>query len=115
VPGLAGRVCAQASGPLSPPSSPSRWRPYALRHCLTGAAVPLLQGQDRPLLLEMLQGLVQDLNGVGGFDGGAPGNDVCVDEACKSQNSMTFVWFNWPAPIPLRGLAGPWGSTVALF
>ncbi len=42
---------------------------------------PLLRGHGGPLLLKMLKEGAQDLDGVGGVDGGPPGDDVRVDEA----------------------------------
>jgi hypothetical protein len=49
--------------------------------CIVPVKLPLLLGHEGTLLLEVLQELVQDLNGVVGVDGGTSGDDVHIDEA----------------------------------
>ncbi len=65
---------------------------------------PLLLGHGGLLLLEMFQELAQDLDGVGGVDGGAPGDDVRIDEAARIKNATTIclVRLAWT-----RAFSGP--------
>jgi hypothetical protein len=45
--------------------------------------LPRLLSHGRPLLLEVVHELALDLDSVGGFDGGAPGDVVGIDDASQ--------------------------------
>ncbi len=64
---------------------------------------PLLRGHGGPLLLKMFQEGAQGLDGVGGVDGGAPGDDVRVEQPRKSKNATTICLVRLAWTLAFRG------------
>ncbi len=76
---------------------------------------PTLLGQNRPLLSEMPHEDVEDLHDVRGVDGGAPRDDMLIDEAlaveegeqhlfCSARLDLGLYWARLTLLNPLLGL-----------